>query len=96
MGRPEVLDQGFPGLVLQLLQAGGGNAQGQTRGQGFEMALAFAQHLKHNVAHGGIALAQEPSLVLRHQSEGANGYGEPGRMAQADVAEAIGAWARLC
>jgi hypothetical protein len=60
------------------------------------MALVFGQDLKHDVSHGGIALALDPSLALLHQSEGAIGYGEPAWLTQPEEAEAMEGRARVC
>jgi hypothetical protein len=38
MGRPEVLDQGFTGLMLQLLKAGGLDRDRQRPGTGAELS----------------------------------------------------------
>ena len=53
MDRPQVLDQGIAGLVLQFLQRGGSDADGLAFRQGFQPAGPIAQQLEHDLTHPG-------------------------------------------
>jgi hypothetical protein len=48
-----MLNQGFAGLVLELLKSRGGDADGQGVGLGFQVAGAFSQNAEHNLSHAG-------------------------------------------
>ena len=64
VGWPQVLDQGLTGLVLQLLQRRGSDADGQRLGLGFQVAWAFSQNAEHDLSHaGGISFFPAPSLA---------------------------------
>ena len=58
MGWPQVLNQGFTGLVLQLLQGRGGDQDGQRFGLGFQVEAprALSQNAEHNLTHAGYLL----------------------------------------
>lgn len=66
VGGAEGVDQSFAGLVLQILEGGSGDAQGQGVGLGFQVARPFSHHVEHNFAHGGIAFFRiHPWLFAR-------------------------------
>ena len=50
MGWPHLFDQGLTGLVLQLLQRRGSDADGQGFCLGFEVAGAFSQNAEHDLS----------------------------------------------
>jgi len=78
VGWAEMLNQGFSGLMLQLLKSRCGDVDGQGVGLGFQVAVAFSQNAEHNLTHvGGISFLPEPSLACWRVLEGAPGYGEP-------------------
>jgi len=51
MGRPEVMDQRFPGLMLQILQVGGRDREGLLLGLGLQGPRLIAQHPEHHILH---------------------------------------------
>ncbi len=51
-----MIDQGFTGLVLELLKSGGTDVDWQGVGLGFQMPGAFSQYAKHDLAHAGYFL----------------------------------------
>lgn len=77
VGGAEGVDQSFAGLVLQILEGGSGDAQGQGVGLGLQVARPFSHHVEHNFAHGGYHFLPHPSLAVCSGSGRAVGYGEP-------------------
>ena len=77
VGRPEMLNQGLPGLVLQLLQGGSGDLQGWDIGPGFQVAEAFNHKAEHDLSHGGTSPSRTPSLGRRSHRWRAAEYGVP-------------------
>jgi hypothetical protein len=75
--RPEMFDQGLPGLVLQLLQGGSGDVEGRGIGPGFQVAGAFSHKAEHDLSHGGTSLSRKPSLIRRRRRWRAAEYGVP-------------------
>lgn len=57
MGRAEVVDQRLTGLMLQLLQGGSRDAEGQGFGLGVQLTRAFAYNAEHNLTHAGVSLS---------------------------------------
>lgn len=57
MGPVQVLDQGLTGLVLQLLQGGSADEDGQGFGLGIQVAGAFSQNAEHDLTHAGGSLS---------------------------------------
>jgi hypothetical protein len=51
MGLPHVRDQGFAGLVLQLLESWSSDVDRQGFGPGFQMAGAFSLQAEHDLSH---------------------------------------------
>ena len=66
-----MVDQGLASLVLQLLQGGRGDADGQGHscgegcayGLGLQVAGAFSQNAEHDLSQGGISFFPAPSLA---------------------------------
>jgi hypothetical protein len=78
MGRPQVLDQSLPGLVMQLFQRGRRDGDGTILSPGFEPAGLLAENAEHDLAHGfGVLRFAPPSLGQAAPAMGAMGYGEP-------------------
>ena len=79
MGLAQVLDQGLPGLVLQLLEGGSADLDRQAFGLGFQLASAVSQNAEHNLAHGVqyLSVFLVPSLAGCGLGAGATGYGQP-------------------
>ena len=78
MGRPEVLDQGFPGLVVQLFEGGRLDADRGVVGLGGEVAWPFDQDAKDDLAHAGeMTFMACPSLARIRVGGRAAAYGEP-------------------
>jgi hypothetical protein len=50
-----MFDQGLTGLVLQLLERRGGDADGQGVGLGFQVAGAFSHNAEHDLSHAGVS-----------------------------------------
>ena len=53
MGRPQMVDQGLSGLVLQLLKSWCGKADGQGFGLGFQVAGTLSLQAEHDLMQGG-------------------------------------------
>lgn len=51
MGRPQVLDQGLAGFVLQLLVGGGSDLEGKSFRPGLQPARIFRHDAEHNLTH---------------------------------------------
>jgi hypothetical protein len=80
MGWSEVVDQGLAGLMLQLLQGWGRDAERRGISPGFEVARAFRQDAEDNLAHAGmISVVRHSSLVSANDLAGDGRYGEPAR-----------------
>jgi hypothetical protein len=73
-----VLDQGFPGLVVQLLEGGCLDADRGVVGLGGEVAWSFNQDAKDDLAHAGEMTFMAPPSLARIRVVGrAAAYGEP-------------------
>jgi hypothetical protein len=57
VGRPQVFDQGFSGLVLQLFQGWSADLDRQPFGLGFQVAGPFSQNAEHDLLHGRVCLS---------------------------------------
>ena len=55
--RSHGLDQGLTGLMLQLLEGGSRDADGQGFGLGLQLARTFAYDAEHNLTHAGVSLS---------------------------------------
>jgi hypothetical protein len=75
--RPEMFDQGLPGLVLQLLQGGSGDMESRDIGPGFQVAGAFSHKAEHDLSHDGTSPFATPSLSRRGRRWRAAEYGVP-------------------
>jgi hypothetical protein len=52
-----MLNQGFSGLMLQLLKSRCGDVDGQGFGLCFQVAGAFSQNAEHNLSHARVSLS---------------------------------------
>jgi hypothetical protein len=57
VGPAEVSDQGFAGLMLQLLQGGRTDLDWQAFGLSFQVAWAFSQNAEHDLLHARVLLS---------------------------------------
>jgi hypothetical protein len=55
VGWTEILNEGFSGLVLQLLKSRSGDVDGQGVGLGFQVAGAFSQNTEHDLSHAEVS-----------------------------------------
>jgi hypothetical protein len=62
MDRPQVFDQGIAGFVLQLLEGGRGDVDGQGFGLGFQVSGTLSLQSKHDLSHA-VYLSLSGSIV---------------------------------
>jgi hypothetical protein len=64
MGRPHVLNQSLTGLVLQLLEGGRADVDGQGFGPGFQVAWTLSLQAEQDLSHAGYLLFSGSILGL--------------------------------
>jgi hypothetical protein len=54
VGGSQLADQGVPGFMVQLFQAGGGDLKASIEVSGHKTGAPIPQHLEFDFAHGGV------------------------------------------